>query len=298
VAAGGLVFFGGCDGIVRALDAASGAPRWTGYTGGAVQYPPTIADGRALVGSGDGWVYALEAASGRLLWRFRAAPAERKIRFYDRLLSTWPVASGVLVDKGIAYGAAGINDFDGTHVYALDAATGAIRWQNNSCGHLDGFSARGVACQGEMLLHEGRLYLAGGNTVSPGVFDAADGRCLNAVPTSMGATAPRGRELVLTGARVKTVGQPLYSLPSAPVFDASIAWDNPLVHAANARLLCVSGRGQAGPTWTLTAQDPKIGRTLWTHPLPGEPVRWAIAVDAQGRIVVALRNGQVLCLGG
>jgi outer membrane protein assembly factor BamB len=297
VAAGGLVFVGGGDGIVRALDAASGTPRWTAYTGGAVQYPPTVADGRALVGSGDGWVYAFEAASGRLLWRFRAAPAERKIRFYDRLLSTWPVASGVLVDKGIAYCAAGINDFDGTHVYALDAATGEIRWQNNSCGHLDDFSARGVACQGEMLLNQGRLYLAGGNTVSPGVFDVANGRCLNAAPTNMGAAAPRGRELVLTGAQVKTVGQPLYSVPSAPVFDAAIAWDNPVVTAGNARLSCAQGRGRRGPGWTITAQDLRSGRPLWTQPLPAEPVRWAIAVDAQGRVLVALRNGRVLCFG-
>ncbi len=297
VAAGGLVFVGGKDGIVRALDAASGTPRWTAYTGGAVQYPPSIADGRALIGSGDGWVYALEAASGRLLWRFRAAPAERKIRFYDRLLSTWPVASGVLVDKGIAYCAAGINDFDGTHVYALDAATGAIRWQNNSCGHLDEFSARGVACQGEMLLSQGKLFLAGGNTVSPGVFDAESGRCLNALPTSMGAAAPRGRELVLAGAQVKAVGQPLYSIPSDPVFDAAIAWDNPVVTAGNARLSCVQKRGPSGATWAITAQDPQGQRTLWTQPLPAEPVRWAIAVDAQGRIIVALRNGRVLCFG-
>jgi outer membrane protein assembly factor BamB len=288
---------GGSDGIVRALDATTGTPRWTAYTGGAVPYPPSIADGRALVGSGDGWVYALEAADGGLLWRFRAAPAERKIRFYDRLLSTWPVASGVLVDKGVAYCAAGINDFDGTHVYALDAATGLVRWQNNSCGHLDAFSLRGVACQGEMLLHRGKLFLAGGNTVSPGAFDVADGRCLNVPPASMGATAPRGRELVLTGAQVKTVGQPLYSIPSAPVFDPSIAWDNPVVIAGNARLSCVHERADRGSAWAIKAQDLQGNRTLWTQPLPAEPVRWAIAVDARGRVFVALRNGQILCFG-
>jgi outer membrane protein assembly factor BamB len=297
VTAGSLVFVAGDNGIVRALDSASGSPRWTAYTGGAVHYPPTIADGRAFVGSGDGWVYALEAASGRTLWRFRAAPAERKIRFYDRLLSTWPVGSGVLVDKGIAYFAAGINDFDGTHVYALDAATGAIRWQNNSCGHLDEFSRRGVTAQGEMLLHEGKLYLAGGNTVSPGVFDAQTGRCLNSPPTTMGATAPRGRELVLTGGQVKTVGQPLYSIPSAPVFDTAIAWDNPVVFTANARLECVHEHGPSQWTWMIRAQDPQGARTLWSLPLPGEPVRWGIAVDAQGRVIVALRNGQILCFG-
>ena len=195
MAAGGLVFSGGSDGIVKALDAASGQVRWTAYTGGPIRFPPAVAEGRAFVGSGDGWLYAFEAATGRLLWRFRAAPAERKIRFYDGLLSTWPVAGGVLVDKGTVYCAAGINDFDGSHVYALDAATGRIRWQNNDAGHLDEFALRGVTCQGEMLLHDGKLYLAGGNTVSPGVFDAATGKCLNEPPKSMGGTAPRGASL-------------------------------------------------------------------------------------------------------
>ncbi|MFQ5808980.1 MAG: PQQ-binding-like beta-propeller repeat protein, partial [Armatimonadota bacterium] len=103
VAAGRYVFVGGSDGTVRALDAASGNERWRAYTGGAVQFPPTIAGNCALVGSGDGWVYALRATSGRLLWRFRAAPVERRMPVYGALLSTWPVASGVLVEDGVAY---------------------------------------------------------------------------------------------------------------------------------------------------------------------------------------------------
>ena len=91
---------------------------------GNIRFPPTIWQGRALVGSGDGFVYAFEAKTGRTLWRFRAAPVERRIPVYGQLLSTWPVASGVLVQDGVAYAAAGIVNYDGTHVYALDAATG------------------------------------------------------------------------------------------------------------------------------------------------------------------------------
>jgi len=297
VAAGGMVFVGGSDGIVRALDAGTGQVRWTAYTGGAVAFPPTIADGRAFVGSGDGWAYAFEAATGRLLWRFRAAPQERRIPFYRGLMSTWPVASGVLVEEGVAYFAAGINDFDGSHVYALEAATGRIRWQNNTAGHLDPVSRRGVTCQGEMLLHDGKLYLAGGNTVSPAVFDLATGKCLNPPPVSMGAAAPRGRELVLAGNVVKTVGQPLYSRSEAPVFDRSVDWDPPVVSAANARLVCVQRGQRPQGDWKLVAQRGGADTPLWEQPLAAEPVRWGVAVDARGRVLVALRNGQVLCFG-
>ena len=45
------------------------------------------------------------------------------------------------------------------------------------------------------------------------------------------------------------------------------------------------------------AQNVKGDTQLWEHPLPSEPVRWAIAVDAHSRIFVTLRDGQVLCFG-
>ena len=297
VAAGGVVFVSGLDGIVHALDAASGKVKWTAYTGGQVRYPPTIAAGRALVGSGDGWVYAFEAATGRLLWRFRAAPVERRIPLYGSLMSTWPVASGVLVSDGTAYFAAGIMDVDGTHVYALDAATGRIRWENNTSGHLDAWSRRGVTCQGEMLLASGKLYLAGGNTVSPAAFDAKSGACLNPPPGGMGSSAPRGRELRLAGGNVQVTGQPLYSLPNTPVFDPSVRWSDAVIATKNAELAVRPSRESSRPGWWLVAQEPAAGKPLWRQPLADEPVRWGIAVDAEGRVVVALRNGQVLCFG-
>ena len=297
VAAGGLLFLGGSDGAVRAYDAATGAVRWTAWTGGAIRYPPTIAGGRAFVGSGDGWAYAFEAATGRRLWRFRAAPVERKIAVYGALVSTWPVTGGIVVHDGTAYLAAGINNFDGTHVYALDAASGRIKWQNNTSGHLDPFSRRGVAAQGDMLIHDGKLYLAGGNSVSPAAFDLATGRCLNAAPERPGTTATRGRELrVSKEGIVEVSGQPLYSVPGATVFDKSTNWDPPLVAAAGANLVLRQPKG-GGAAWAIVAQDPRTGGDRWTQPLPSEPVRWGLAVDRQGRIIVALYDGRVLCFG-
>jgi len=45
------------------------------------------------------------------------------------------------------------------------------------------------------------------------------------------------------------------------------------------------------------AQNATGDAELWKQPLPSEPVRWSTAVDARSRIVVTLRNGQVLCFG-
>ena len=154
-------------------DAQTGQLRWQFATAGPIKAPPTVWEGRAYVGSGDGYVYTLEAATGRLLWRFRAAPVERRIMVYGNLCSTWPVNTGVLVHDGVAYFAAGIVDHDGTYVYALDARTGRLQWQNNTCGHLSPELRKGVSAQGNLTIHGDQLLLAGGNQVSPAAFDLA-----------------------------------------------------------------------------------------------------------------------------
>jgi outer membrane protein assembly factor BamB len=250
----GMVFVSGSDGVVRAFDATSSKTLWTTYTGGSVRFPPTIWNGRAFVASGDGWVYSFEAKTGRLLWRFRAAPVERKIPVYGQLLSTWPAASGVIVQDGVAYVAAGIVNFDGTHVYALDATTGRLKWQNNSSGHLDAESIAGVSVQGNMIIHDGKLWLAGGNVVSPAMFDLADGKCLNdvglahrTINNNVPATeSPRGSELYLVAGHVMVSDQPLYAHPKWKVYDGSVqnkTWvssmgDRDVTWVNNAKVVC------------------------------------------------------------
>jgi outer membrane protein assembly factor BamB len=211
IAACDTFYWSGADGAVRAIHAASGELKWSAYTGGAIVYPPVAYRERLYVGSGDGWVYCFDADSGRLRWRFRAAPVERKIPIFGRLGSTWPVASGVVVDDGVVYAAAGIANYDGTHVYALDAETGKIRWQNNTSGQLAGpDSLSGVSVQGHLLLHAGKLYLAGGNAASPAVYDTRDGRCLNSNREEGKTACARGQDLFLIQDRVYCFDRRLY----------------------------------------------------------------------------------------
>jgi len=363
VAAGGLVFTGGPDGIVRALDGASGRLQWKAYTGGAIRIAPTIWKGRAFVGSADGWVYAFEAKTGRLLWRFRAAPAERKIPVYNTISSTWPVA-GVLVEDGVAYAAAGIANYDGTYVYALDAETGRVKWCNDTSGHLNPQARSGVSLQGHMLLTDGKLYIAGGNAVSPAIYDAKDGKCLNDPELVQRITqnnvlltqAPRGWELSALGGHVVACGRPFYAHPDYEVYDATVfsrvfltpkrdgrdvAW---VSNQNNKRVLCFDGIDRNAlsqsmakpanqflvdwmrlgvkdkPIWSrdcktsaavaicanavVIAEESKIiavsvddGGVMWSHPLPAAPVEWGLAIDKEGRAVVTLTDGQILCFG-
>ncbi len=352
-AVGGIVFLSGSDGVVRALDAATGRPKWTAYTGGVVRIPPTIWKGRSFVGSGDGWVYVFEAQSGRLLWRFRAAPAERRIPVYGSLLSTWPAASGVVVDDGVAYVAAGIVNYDGSHVYALDAASGKIRWQNNTSGHLDPEARSGVSVQGHMMLYGGKLCLAGGNAVSPAIFDIADGKCLNDPNTLrqvqnnnvLSAQSPRGWELYQIADGVVVSGKPFYAHPKYKVYDPSVfnktliasTGDRDVAWVNNSKIMCfprvegekrrlfLRGWGKPSipglkPLWERNCEDSvalavcrnavvvatesevvalnlRDGSLLWRQPLPSAPVPWGLAVDREGRVIVTLDDGHVICFG-
>jgi len=163
-----LVFVCGSDGKVRCLDGNTGKLHWDFATAGPVRLPPTIWDGRAFVGSGDGYVYCLEAVTGRLLWRFRAAPQERRIMVYGALCSTWPVNSGVLIEDGVAYAAAGIVNRDGTFVYALDAREGKLKWQNARPAW--------ASAQGDLTVNRGLLWMASGNMRARTAYDLKTGQ--------------------------------------------------------------------------------------------------------------------------
>jgi len=129
VAAGGKVFVAKSDAhSLYALNMASGEVVWQFTANGRIDSPPTIYRGMVLVGSKDGHVYCLRASDGQLVWRFLAAPADRRIAYFDQVESTWPVHGSILVYNGVAYFTAGRSTYldGGIRVYGLEPATGRI----------------------------------------------------------------------------------------------------------------------------------------------------------------------------
>jgi hypothetical protein len=72
----GVVYFGGRDGQVHALDAATGRAKWSAKAGGAVVQSPAVdaRNGRVVVGTEDMHAYAFELATGREVWRSPKLP--------------------------------------------------------------------------------------------------------------------------------------------------------------------------------------------------------------------------------
>ncbi len=178
VAAGDLVFVADRGGAVQAFDS-SGALAWKTYVGGPIYYPPDVAAGRVFVGSADGRVHALEARTGRRLWSYRVAPQDRWIPVYDSLISRWPVAGGVVVVEDTVYAAAGITHYDGTYVVALDAASGKLKFQNNTSGVLEDQVNNGVSLQGNLTIVDGELRFLAGGVYETARYDLQTLKCLN-----------------------------------------------------------------------------------------------------------------------
>ena len=59
----------------------------------------------------------------------------------------------------------------------------------------------------------------------------------------------------------------------------------------------VKGSGDQSRGWQLSALSLADGKPRWQTPVPSEPVTNAMSVDRDGRILLGLRNGNVVCYG-
>lgn len=172
VADGRLYFGSSVDQKLYCLDAENGRILWTRITGGPIRLAPTVAGDKVYVGSDDGCVYCFTADEGQPVWQFNGAPEPRRVLGNGRMISLWPVRTGVLVDEGTAYFAAGIFPAECVFFYAVDANSGVERWCNDTTSEQP--QSR-VAPQGYLLASSDRLYVPMGRT-SPAAFDRSNGK--------------------------------------------------------------------------------------------------------------------------
>ncbi len=188
-AAGDTVYFGSSSqDKIYALDAASGAMRWTFLAEGPIRFAPVLAERRVYAGSDDGCVYCLSAGDGSLVWKCRVAPDERMIPGNGRMISFWPIRTGLVVDDGTVYCSAGLFPEQGTYLAALDARTGSMKYRRR----LE------VLPQGYILASPQRLYVPTGRT-SPAIFSRANGSAEGQLPSAGGAYAVLADDVLVTG---------------------------------------------------------------------------------------------------
>ena len=342
VSVGGLTFVADRTGKVSAFDA-DGKTIWTAYTAGPVYYAPAVENGRLFVGSAEGRVYAFEAKTGRPLWTVRVAPDDRLISVFNRLVSRWPVAGGVVVNDGTVYTAAGITHYDGTYVVALDAKTGELKSHNATSGELSQQVNSGISLQGSLAIVDNELRFLGGGVYETARYELPSLKCLNepthAVssqyrtafypyypaygkylsleykcgdgttlchdasyegsmfgnlalqsplpPGTQGLTKDAAREFLRRRGRKTNQPKNLWIDKADRRFTSFIVTED---------VVLTAGHPDTEPNAPfLTAIKVKDGTDVWTRKLPSNAVKGGTALDAQGRILVTLENGQLLC---
>lgn len=339
VTAGGMVFLADRAGAVRAFDL-KGKSVWTAYAGGPIYYPPAIANDRLYVGSADGRVYAFAARTGAFLWSYRVGPSEQLIPIYDRLVSAWPVAGGVVVEGNRVYAAAGITHYDGTHVVALNAMTGEPIASNDSSGQLQAQVNNGVSMQGNVRIVDDQLeFLAGGvyevarydldslecknepkvqvfsqfRTAfypyypSYGKYVSLDYECADGCSLTHDASYEGSKFTNLTLAPPLPAGTPKTPQEEArwqrrggaprgkPIWQDRNNRRFTSFVISNEQVMATGNVGEEAEKPFLAAIDAKSGRDLWSTNLPVDAVKAGTAIDHEGRVFVALENGQLLC---
>lgn len=128
VAANGLAYYGSsADDALRCLDLETGKERWQFLAGGPIRLAPTVHDNQVLFGCDDGFVYALDAKSGALQWKTKPpSTSTQYLPGNSRLISLWPVRTGVLVKDNVAHFGAGLFPGLGTWQCQADLKDGSI----------------------------------------------------------------------------------------------------------------------------------------------------------------------------
>ncbi len=170
-----VVYFGSSvDNKVYALDAVTGEEHWSFFTGGPVRLAPTIWQDRVLFGSDDGFVYCLKAADGQLIWKKRGGPNDEKLLGNGKMISRWPIRTGVLVEEGIVYFGGGVFPHEYVYLWALRAEDGRVVWKNDTIS-AESAGRNELSPQGYLLASRSQLFVPSGRSL-PVAFDRATGK--------------------------------------------------------------------------------------------------------------------------
>jgi outer membrane protein assembly factor BamB len=208
-----------------------GAVAWRFHTGSAIYGPPTFdaARGRLYFGASNRQFYALDA-HGLFLWRFTAGDN----------IATQPVIAGNLIVFGS----------EDHHVYAVDAETGALRWQ---------IGTNGAVVSSPALDASGQVVIIGADDGTAYALDPASGAQHWAYNTGGAIEAP-----IIISQSVAYVASHDGALYALDVQTGALRWRSQFGDALRTAPAIASDRVYVVDTgYRLRALDRQTGTRLW-----------------------------------
>lgn len=133
VVVGGVLYVGSSDHFLYALDAVNGALKWKFKTGSRVCSSPAVSGGLVYFGSFDSTFYAVDAGTGELKWKFQTGGerrfAARHIHGAEPSAETMPDPFDFYLSSPVVWNGAVYLGSGDTNIYALDAASGTLKWK-------------------------------------------------------------------------------------------------------------------------------------------------------------------------
>ncbi len=245
----------------------------------------TAAGGALFVGSHNGSVYALDQATGCTRWQFKAATEVRSAVTIDVAKSAGgaPLARAYFGDRA-------------ANVYALDAESGEILWQQIVDPHPNG------SITGSLSVSGGRVFVPLSsnddiNSMDPAypccthagsvvALDAATGEVLWRTPTIAEAPKRSGQT---------SIGTAIYGPSGASI------WNTPTLDEARGLLFVGTGNNHSRPATAMSdsilALEQATGRVVWTYQAQAEDA-WNAACSFGSRTSCPDPEGPDVDFGG
>ncbi len=312
------LFYGSsADDAVHCLDTRTGREQWRFTTSGPIRIAPMHHDGKLYFGSDDGFAYCIAADTGKLVWKYSPTAGRRLLINNGRLISFWPIRTGVTVDRGTAYFAASMLPWKESYLCAVDAKTGKPEGPGRFVEVLDGLTFEGAFAISRQFLFtpQGRLWGL--------VYDRSDGRRRADIPGGGGgcfvmvtddghvAGGPASRGLAVGEANFQNPKEKAYSHGGAKAMvvrggAAYLITDTALYaidRASKKRTWSVNpgpchGLIAAGDTVFLGSRDKVLGyratdgQLVWQAPVRGKAYGMAVA---DGALFVSTHEGAIHC---
>ncbi len=264
--ADGVVYVGGADGRLHAIEARTGRERWSFAAGGPIRSRPTVAGPHVYLQADDGVAYALAAADGAVLWRAALTTTPIVRLPLDDPGSRWDTtAAQVTVD--------GERLCVGTHdgrVVALAAATGARLWEFKAG---DSVVAAPAVAGGRVYFgsYDGKVYALAGDGTLLWTHDTK-------APVTSTPAVVEGRVLV---------GSRSYDFLALDAATGAVLWDRYVWFSwIESSAVVRDGVAYVGSSdaAALSAYDAASGRTRWSTDVFGWA--WGRPLVSEARVVV------------